>query len=340
MRYQRQMNIELMRIFSMFLICLWHVNGHYLPLLRADVNHVGDIFAAFTPYITFHVDLFVLITGYFGIRHWTGSIVKTIIPILFYVLVLGAVANFAGTENFDCSRLLLLSRSPWWFMHVYLILLFLSPVLETFLNARKKNVYYMLFITTFINVYLGWFMHNPLYDHHGYDIFNFVNLYVIGHYLHTEGKWVSKFKQNKALLTVLFIVCCLIRYKVQPITSFCWWDYSSPLNIIMASTIYCLFLNFRIPHVCNKAISFLSSSALSVYLITDYSGLYSIIAARLNNCLSLSENWGQGGEFCAILFFVIVIFILCCLIDKVRIKVTKPIENYFIRKFNDYVNND
>ncbi len=84
MRGQRQMNIELMRIFSMFLICLWHVNGHYLPLLPADVNHTGDIFAAFTPYITFHVDVFVLITGYFGIRHLAGSIVKTIIPILFY----------------------------------------------------------------------------------------------------------------------------------------------------------------------------------------------------------------------------------------------------------------
>lgn len=65
-----------------------------------------------------------------------------------------------------------------------------------------------------------------------------------------------------------------------------------------------------------------------------------MLAARLHDCLSVSENLGPGGEFCAILFFVVITFILCCLIDKVRIKVTKPIENYCIRKINDHVKND
>lgn len=37
---QRELNIELMRIFSMMLILLWHISGHLLPLLPSGVNHV------------------------------------------------------------------------------------------------------------------------------------------------------------------------------------------------------------------------------------------------------------------------------------------------------------
>lgn len=58
MKQQRLLNIELLRIFSMFLICLWHVNGHFLPLVPNETNHTTGIINNFTPYLTFHVDLF------------------------------------------------------------------------------------------------------------------------------------------------------------------------------------------------------------------------------------------------------------------------------------------
>lgn len=65
MKQQRLLNIELLRIFSMFLICLWHVNGHFLPLVPNETNHTAGIINNITPYLTFHVDLFVMITGLF-----------------------------------------------------------------------------------------------------------------------------------------------------------------------------------------------------------------------------------------------------------------------------------
>lgn len=54
---QRELNIELMRIFSMMLILLWHISGHLLPLLPNGVNHVEVPLNYINLFITFHVDL-------------------------------------------------------------------------------------------------------------------------------------------------------------------------------------------------------------------------------------------------------------------------------------------
>ena len=96
MKQQRLLNIELLRIFAMFLICLWHVNGHFLPLVPTETNHTAGIINNITPYLIFHVDLFVMITGYFGVRNSAKSVVKTCSLVLFYSLILGIAINCLG----------------------------------------------------------------------------------------------------------------------------------------------------------------------------------------------------------------------------------------------------
>lgn len=80
----------------MLLICLWHVNGHFLPLLPNASSLVGKTLSLLMPYITFHVDLFVLITGYFGVRHLKRGLLKTSLLVLFYSLFLGVLTSYLG----------------------------------------------------------------------------------------------------------------------------------------------------------------------------------------------------------------------------------------------------
>ena len=80
----------------MLLICLWHVNGHFLPLLPNVGSLVGKTLSLLMPYITFHVDLFVLITGYFGVCHLKRGLLKTSLLVIFYSLVLGALTLYLG----------------------------------------------------------------------------------------------------------------------------------------------------------------------------------------------------------------------------------------------------
>lgn len=332
MQSQRQLNIELMRIFSMLLICLWHVNGHFLPLLSSVGSQANKLLGLLMPYITFHVDLFILITGYFGVRHLKRGLLKISLLVFYYALVLGVLVSCLGGQNFSWVQLLPLSGSPWWFMQVYLVLLLCSPVLKNFLNdCSRRNMYYLLIVSTFINVYLGWFRHIPLYDHHGYDIVNFINLYVIGHYLRVDEKTQQIIERRKFCPLLIFLFCCLIRYKVQPVASLNWWDYSSPLNLIMAISVFCMFLNLRISMKLTKAIMFLSSSAVAVYLMTDYKGIYQLLTKFLYAFMCVSSSPTIQVVF--ILLFVLILFVVCCVLDKLRIMLLTPIEKYVLRKY-------
>lgn len=332
MQSKRQLNVELMRIFSMLLICLWHVNGHFLPFLPNAGSLVGKTLSLLMPYITFHVDLFVLITGYFGVRHLKRGLLKTSLLVIFYSLVLGALTSYLGGQDFSWTQLLPFSGSPWWFMQVYLVLLLCSPILERFLqDGTKSKMYYLLIVSTFINVYLGWFRQIPLYDHHGYDIVNFINLYVIGRCLKADEKTQHIIRKYKFCPLLIFIVCCLVRYKVQPVTSWNWWDYSSPLNIMMAISVFYMFLNLRVSMKLTRTIIFLSSSAVAVYLMTDYKGGYQLLANVLDAFIGLSSS--PAIQVVIIFLFVLLLFVICCAIDKLRIMLLAPIEKYVLRKY-------
>lgn len=326
MEEKRNLNIELIRIFAMMLICLWHVNGHFLPLVSKESNQLGGLLVRIMPYITFHVNLFVLITGYFGIRHSLNGVVKTSLLVMFYAVVLGALLAVIGGTGFNWMQVLPFSGSPWWFMKVYLLLVLIAPVIECYLqHISKYGFYKLLFVVTFINVYLGWFMHDSLYNHHGYDILNFINIYLIGCWLRFGGRYIDLFKAKVHLPVILFLLCCAVRYKVQPIEAFNWYDYSSPLNLLMAASMFCIFLKIKVSQKLSGFILFFSTSAVAVYLITDYEAYYPWIASCLSQCLSW--NYSPVIQLIIVLGFVSLMFVLCCLADKVRIKLTSCLEN-------------
>lgn len=336
MKQQRLLNIELLRIFAMFLICLWHVNGHFLPLVPTETNHTAGIINNITPYLTFHVDLFVMITGYFGVRNSAKSVVKTCFLVIFYSLILGIAINCLGGDSLKWSHLLPFSGSPWWFMQVYLVLLLIAPFFEMYIQQASKNgLLSILCVTSFINIYLGWFRHMPLYDHHGYCIFNFLNLYIIGRWLHTEGRLANKLKQNIYMPLGVFVLCCAIRYKVQPVTELNWWDYSSPLNIAMAVCVFSLFLRLHVPTLLTKPVLALSSSVVAVYLITDYKGCYEYFGTLLT--VFMKHGNSAICQFFLIIVFVTFVFLCCCLFDKLRIMITTPLDRFIYSKIEKYV---
>lgn len=314
---QRQLNIELMRIFSMMLILIWHISGKLLPLLPEGVNLISTPLNYINLFITFHVDLFVLITGYFGIHHRWSSLVKTILLCLFYASLLSLISLLGGIE-INWKDFLPFSTSPWWFMKNYLLLLLIAPLLERYMSdCKRRDFYAMLAIAAFVSVYMGWFMHVPLYDNHGYDIFNFILLYIIGHWLKIEDGFAAVMESDAKIPLAVFILCCALRYKVQPITGVDWWDYSSPLNIIMAICVFCIFHKIRVPEKMGRLVMFFSSSAISVYLATDFPDLRPILAQPLVYVMSTIST--IGGQFIWVLIFMLACFAACCTVDKLRI---------------------
>lgn len=320
----RQLNIELMRIFAMLLIFVWHIRGHYIPEAGIPQGTTAvTILTYFCLFITFHVDLFVLITGYFGIRSRRKPIIKTLLLCVFYAIILNLL-SWAVVEQFNWEEIVMpVSHSPWWFMQVYFILVLIAPVIEKYVNYSSSTEFnILLIIFIFLDVYLGFLWQIPNFTGHGYDILNFVTVYLL-------GVWLRKQKKDNLLLrkwwipAVIFLMCCVLRYKVQPITTFTWTDYNSPLALTMAVCVYCMFLHVRVPYWMQKHVLFLSASAVVVYLITDHSGFrQSVIPLFKDYYISFGGGvWYL--ELLYVAFFIITLFVACCVFDKIRIQLVE-----------------
>lgn len=316
----------------MLLIFVWHVRGHYLPEsgLPTDTTAV-TILTYFCLFITFHVDLFVLITGYFGVRGRRKPLVKTLLLCVFYSIILNLIALFFG-EQFCWEEIIMpISHSPWWFMQVYILLVLLAPVIERYVtNCTNTEFHILLAVMLFIDVYLGFLWQLPNFLGHGYDLINFVTVYLLGIWIRRQEEQTSMIIRNKWAPAAIFILCCLIRYKVQPITAFTWTDYNSPLALIMAVCLFLLCKHIRVPFSMKRPILFLSTSAIAVYLITDYPAFRTIIMPTFVKVYSeYSDNYVQ--QLISIMAFVSLLYTACCVFDKIRIVTMRPLYAYLLR---------
>lgn len=326
MKVNRNLNIELVRIVSMFLIVMGHIFVGFIPLgtngstvFRTTVPHL--IFL-----IPFHVNLFVLISGYCGIKS-LKSVLKTW-KLVFSYLVLIALMNLVFSwGTFDYSSLLFsLSRNPWWFMHIYVLLALLAPtLLEPLLSTIKKGDLLKLAGTLLlIDVYFGFICHMETVHNGGYDLMHFVTIYVMGGYLRTlDVKHLAiKKHQLKArhfiLAFAVVIVLRLVWYLAVKFLGFSDWfvDYNHPFNIALA---VCAFLYFLNLNITNTKIQFVSSSVIGVYLLQEHPLIrdwlmkeFDILVGYCHNILPM--------ELLLVPFFVVAIFIPAILIDKVRLQ--------------------
>ena len=65
---KRNLDIECIRIISMFLIILGHILGGFIPLTVEGSEVFRNVLPKITFFLPFHVNLFILISGYCGIR--------------------------------------------------------------------------------------------------------------------------------------------------------------------------------------------------------------------------------------------------------------------------------
>ena len=91
MSKQRNSNIEMLRVVLMTLIVIWHYIMHGLdmksPALYQDEqwNNTLAIFSA--SFMSFPVDCFIFISGYFGITLKKSKVIRFVIMIFTYSLI-------------------------------------------------------------------------------------------------------------------------------------------------------------------------------------------------------------------------------------------------------------
>lgn len=330
----RQSNIEILRIIAMFMILLWHAWGHFEAGLPQYPFHF--IVGLSWPILNIHVDLFVLISGYFGLKLRLKSLLMLYTSVLFYTIILFTYSEITNINNGTniLSLIFPLTHGDWWFIRIYVLLLFISPLLNIIIDKCNINNSWKtcLFITCGVNFYFSYIQEVDTIYHYGYDLSNFICLYFIGRYIYYK-KDIFKTKNILyitfliIILKIIFGLACKI-YSIDHI--FRLTDYCNPLNVLLAATVFYLVVKWR-PTWKNRIVNNISTSTLSVYLITDNS----IIREQLKifthfyfTTIPIKELYLP-----TYLIILIMLFFLCILIDKCRIMIMKP----FLDKSIEYI---
>lgn len=185
----RQLNIEILRIFSMLLITVWHIRIHFIGALHLEPSLSKTFMDYVVSFISFHVDLFILITGYFGIKNSKKGLLKTLSLIYFYSITLNAVLWIVSGEFNLLETLTPLGNNTWWFMTMYTVMLMIAPIIENYIRGcDNKGIYLLVAGGLFVNLYLGYFNHVGGIYNSSSGMVNFICMYLLGVYIRKDGE--------------------------------------------------------------------------------------------------------------------------------------------------------
>lgn len=262
------------------------------------------------------VNIFILISGWFGIKFSYKGLMNFLFQCLYFIcgLYIGAVllgyANWTITTMASC---LILLKSNW-FVLSYIGLYILAPALNIFIEKASKLQYKNLLILFFIfQTIYGW-TGTTKWIMAGYSTFSFIGLYLLAGYVRKYG-WT--FVTNwGGLIYVLTI----------PIISICYWfmkkynihgdmyAYINPLVILASLGIVSSFHKIQIRH--SKTINWIAASSFAVFLL-HFDPQFSLIIYK-PTINALYNNY-QGATCLLMLFgFLCCVFLISVILDQPR----------------------
>ena len=124
----RNSSIELLRIVAMFSIVLGHVFYHGFQGQLAE----SDLLRPFT---NCGVNVFILISGYYGIKFKWKTLLDLLLMVSFYTIISGVFRYFIDGTNINIRQLsgIILPFSGnhfYWFITCYIMLYLLAPIIN------------------------------------------------------------------------------------------------------------------------------------------------------------------------------------------------------------------
>ena len=334
-RQARESNMELLRIVSMLMVLLLHANflvfgtptaadatcqpvATFLRLFFESVSIVG-------------VNLFVFISGWYGIKAKVSRIAAFLFQVFFFVAVCyGAEVVVLGTNTFSFSYLFhLLRMDSYWFAQAYLILYVLSPALNKFIEHSPHRDHLLLLISLFVvQTVFGW-LGDGWYRGDGDSPLTFLFVYLLAAYVR-RCSLLQSFSSGRLLFMAfgVILVGSLLAFGISVFDHrlvSLFYKHTSPLVLLEVSLIGVAFSKF---HFRSQAINFVAASCFAVYLLNCY-------PASLDYYIHTVREWfgrEPAGYFVIyVSVFVLANFLLALLIDQPRIAIWN-----FIQKQLDY----
>lgn len=338
----RLSNIELLRVFSMFGVLIVHSDFGALkePTFSELLSSPGyTIIRTFIEaFAIVAVNVFVLISGWFGINFRWSSLSKLLFQCAFFFFGIYSLLYICGLTEIGLLKgiymCLMLSENAW-FVKSYMGMFIFAPVMNAFIEHTTKKQIKIFLISFYIfqSVY-GWISNGASYIAGGYSAFSFMGLYLLARYVRVyKPQWSQWDIQKDFVMYVLFstmTALCLLLFiylDIYPLFAmFC--KYSS---VLMIAAALFLLLAFSKISFSNKYVNRIAASCFAVYL-------FHFILFPQYMC-----SWIQfiASKYSGIVMFGLIIaillgfYVMAILLDQIRIVLWN---NLFVRYFKG--NND
>ena len=282
---RRDSNMELLRLVAMFLVLCVHANFAALGFpssaaceaapFRIGIRYILECMSLVC------VNVFVLLSGWFGIRATKQGFLKFIFEVLFFGVGIWLVGLTFGFAQFSPSRLLnaLMFTSPLsWFVVSYMGLYLLSPVLNRFIEkADKREIEIVLVCFFAFQTLYGWLFSSEGQFQNGYSVISFIGLYLLSRYIRLYPCHLTTLNR-RADLAIYFGLCAAnaacgylaCMFNIDGVNSRM-VGYSNPLVIAASVSLVLYFSKLQFQ---NKVVNWLGAGAFGVFLLHLNENIY------------------------------------------------------------------
>lgn len=339
MHKERDSNMELFRCFAMFLVVGVHANFWSLseptPVEAQQMPLAAFARFFFESVCIGSVNMFVLLSGWYGIRpKWSGFL-KLVFQIFFCITLVYLLLVAAGLLPFSIGKLVntfcLIGHG--WFIRAYIGLYILAPVLNAFIekaSCRQLEAFLVAYFT--FQLLYGWLFDSANFGG-GYSTASFIFLYLLAHYLHVyRAAWIQHPRRSFYLAAFLMVALAqggialgLQRYNHS------WafgklFIYTNPAVILMSLSMLLYFSRLKFH---SRFVNWVAASAFSVYLLHC---CLEFTAAKFKMAVQyLYASFSGVPCILAIVAFVIAVYAVATLFDKLRIACWNILTRHFER---------
>lgn len=335
MQKTRNSNVELLRIIAMVMILGLHVNflaigqPNAQEIISSPIQSFIRLFAEYACIVG--VNVFVLISGWFGIHYKPKGIVQFLFQSLFFSLIIFIPFVITGEVKINILNIMssfLLYKNVYWFVWAYLVLYIMAPMLNAFIEKSNKQTLKRFLILFFVIQTIASIFTNVGFYKAGYDPLSFIGLYLLARYFRL-------YKENncKYIYLFIFVLCVLLNTLACFMPPFFGISnglmvgitlmYTNPMNIIGALSLLLFFtkLDFR-----SRVVNYIATSCFAVYLLHMHfclSGYYIDTAKYLYN------KFSGITYFATIIVLFVAVFIVSIVLDRIRIVCFKYLWNKY-----------
>lgn len=271
------------------------------------------------------VNVFVLISGWFGITFKWKRLSELYFQIVFFgllMLIWGLIVNKDSSISLGgLIGLLTMGNHDYWFLKVYVILYIISPILNAYIeNASQKSFKTILIAMAVFLFYYGWVTPDSTeWLVKGFCLVWFCFLYLLSRYIKLYKTRFSQYSAKTDLIiylmfTIILIGVAILESYLQIEMKGRWKYYLNPF--ILCSAIY-LLLFFSKISFSSKIINTIAISSVAAFLLHANQNF---LIGYYNKTI---HDWFVGESPVLFLLksiaFIVLLFLIAVIIDKVRL---------------------